>query len=54
MGTELCDHMTGECRCFAGVEGETCDQCMVDHWGFDSGPNVSTCIKVTFNYRIIL
>ena len=39
-GTELCDHNTGECLCYPGVEGERCDRCMVDHWGFESGKPV--------------
>lgn len=40
-GTDLCDHFTGECSCFPGVEGRNCDICMADHWGYDSGEPVS-------------
>ena len=29
--------MTGQCRCFPGVEGEKCDRCMADHFGFKFG-----------------
>ena len=39
-GTEECDHMTGDCKCLPGVEGERCDMCEADHWGFDSDPPV--------------
>ena len=41
MGTEECDHNSGECRCLPGVEGELCDRCKADHWGFSSGEPVS-------------
>merc|ERR1712106_227086 len=34
-GTQECDHFTGECKCMPGVEGERCDSCQADHWGFD-------------------
>ena len=39
-GTLECDHMTGDCKCLPGVEGERCDMCEADHWGFDSDPPV--------------
>ena len=42
LGTEECDHNTGECRCFPGVEGERCDRCMADHWGLDTN-SVNGC-----------
>lgn len=43
-GTEICDHMTGQCTCHPGVEGSLCDRCQADHWGFDSGdPGCSDC-----------
>jgi hypothetical protein len=41
-GTELCEHTTGECRCLPGVEGGSCDVCMADHWGYNSGAPVSS------------
>lgn len=36
-GTRECDHQTGQCICFDGVEGEKCDQCKADHYGFRFG-----------------
>ena len=36
-GAKECDHETGQCICFDGVEGDLCDRCKADHWGFDNG-----------------
>jgi hypothetical protein len=41
LGTEICDHFTGECTCLPGVEGEKCDRCVADHWGYESETKVS-------------
>ena len=35
-GTQECNHNTGECICFPGVEGRRCDTCMRDHWGIET------------------
>ena len=40
IGSELCDHTNGFCQCLPGVEGDKCDRCMVNHWGFDNGQPV--------------
>ncbi|XP_076279706.1 wing blister isoform X1 [Lasioglossum baleicum] len=34
---EVCDPLTGECRCADGVLGFRCDRCNVDHYGLSVG-----------------
>ena len=36
-GTQECEHTSGRCDCLPGVEGEKCDRCQADHWGFAFG-----------------
>ena len=36
-GTSECNHETGECVCFPGVEGRRCDVCARDTWGIENG-----------------
>ncbi|NWQ82453.1 LAMB1 protein, partial [Columbina picui] len=31
---ELCDAVSGQCRCQPGAVGRQCDQCQPGHWGF--------------------
>lgn len=38
---EKCDNRDGQCVCQPNVEGEKCDRCVVNHYGF------GTC-KVSF------
>ncbi|XP_035736479.1 laminin subunit alpha-1-like [Vespa mandarinia] len=33
---ELCDPVTGECRCSEGVVGSHCDRCDIDHYGLST------------------
>ncbi|VDK75274.1 unnamed protein product [Litomosoides sigmodontis] len=33
-GSSLCDNKSGRCECLANVEGEKCDRCVVNAWGF--------------------
>lgn len=40
-GMEKCDKYDGKCVCHSNVEGEKCDRCAVNHYGF------GTC-KVSF------
>lgn len=34
VGTRYCDNSNGVCVCLPNVEGEKCDRCAVDHFGF--------------------
>ncbi|KAL3982290.1 Laminin EGF-like (Domains III and V) family protein [Acanthocheilonema viteae] len=33
-GSLLCDNKSGRCECLANVEGEKCDRCVANAWGF--------------------
>jgi laminin alpha 3/5 len=43
LGTDHCDPSTGECVCHNNVDGEKCDRCLPDHYGFDSGYGCLAC-----------
>uniref|UniRef100_A0A915PQH1 Laminin subunit alpha n=1 Tax=Setaria digitata TaxID=48799 RepID=A0A915PQH1_9BILA len=33
-GSSLCDNKSGACECLVNVEGEKCDRCVANAWGF--------------------
>uniref|UniRef100_A0A1I8EZU5 Uncharacterized protein n=3 Tax=Wuchereria bancrofti TaxID=6293 RepID=A0A1I8EZU5_WUCBA len=33
-GSSLCDNSSGKCECLTNVEGEKCDRCVTNAWGF--------------------
>lgn len=35
-GMDKCDNHNGQCVCHQNVEGEKCDRCAVNHYGFGS------------------
>ncbi|KAK7496947.1 hypothetical protein BaRGS_00011927, partial [Batillaria attramentaria] len=39
LSNNVCDHVTGQCACQAGVGGTTCDACLADYWGYSDGLN---------------
>ncbi|KAL1517260.1 hypothetical protein ABEB36_001047 [Hypothenemus hampei] len=43
MGSERCDHVTGQCICKRNVIGEKCDRCLDEHYGFQSGQGCVQC-----------
>uniref|UniRef100_A0A0N4ZLJ9 Laminin subunit alpha n=1 Tax=Parastrongyloides trichosuri TaxID=131310 RepID=A0A0N4ZLJ9_PARTI len=42
-GTEECDKTNGECICLDNVQGETCNECIPNAYGFDSGEGCTMC-----------
>ncbi|XP_018320894.1 laminin subunit alpha [Agrilus planipennis] len=42
-GRERCDSHTGQCICKPNVEGEKCDRCVAEHYGFQSGQGCIPC-----------
>jgi laminin alpha 3/5 len=43
LGTDHCDPATGDCVCQTNVEGEKCDRCLPDHYGFETGYGCAPC-----------
>jgi len=43
VGTDHCDSTTGTCVCHQNVDGEKCDRCLDDHYGFESGYGCLAC-----------
>ncbi|KAL3275284.1 hypothetical protein HHI36_020052 [Cryptolaemus montrouzieri] len=44
LGTDHCNSHTGECVCKPNVEGEKCDRCKYEHFGFQSGKGCQACM----------
>uniref|UniRef100_A0A0K0F7N6 Laminin subunit alpha-5 (inferred by orthology to a human protein) n=1 Tax=Strongyloides venezuelensis TaxID=75913 RepID=A0A0K0F7N6_STRVS len=42
-GTEECDKTSGQCICLENVQGETCNECIPEAYGFDSGEGCKMC-----------
>ncbi|XP_066523971.1 laminin subunit beta-4 [Hoplias malabaricus] len=42
-GSCICNAVTGQCPCRAGVEGVRCDQCKDGHWNLQSGCQPCAC-----------
>ncbi|XP_030055081.1 laminin subunit alpha-4 [Microcaecilia unicolor] len=42
-GTEVCDGITGQCRCKPGVTGRFCSHCEVGYYGYDSCTGCQRC-----------
>ncbi|CAB0000022.1 unnamed protein product [Nesidiocoris tenuis] len=42
-GTSRCDHATGTCECKPNVEGEKCDRCVGNYFGYDSCQGCKPC-----------
>lgn len=43
LGIRYCDNTNGKCVCLPNVEGEKCDRCVRDHYGFNSGYGCTPC-----------
>ena len=43
LGTDFCNHTTGDCHCKRNVIGEKCDRCELEHYGFQSGSGCVPC-----------
>lgn len=43
LGTDHCDPASGTCVCHQNVEGEKCDRCLDDHYGFETGYGCLPC-----------
>uniref|UniRef100_A0A146MHL0 Laminin subunit alpha n=2 Tax=Lygus hesperus TaxID=30085 RepID=A0A146MHL0_LYGHE len=42
-GSSRCNHSTGLCECKLNVEGEKCDRCVENHYGYDSCQGCKPC-----------
>uniref|UniRef100_A0A7E4ULG0 Laminin subunit alpha-1 n=1 Tax=Panagrellus redivivus TaxID=6233 RepID=A0A7E4ULG0_PANRE len=42
-GSNQCDNFSGTCECQPNVEGENCDKCVENAWGFDSCQGCRMC-----------
>ncbi|KAI1304937.1 Laminin subunit alpha [Halotydeus destructor] len=42
-GTQMCDPYTGKCICKPNVDGERCDTCKPDNFGFYTGRGCTSC-----------
>ncbi|XP_054153409.1 laminin subunit alpha-like [Oppia nitens] len=43
-GTDVCNHLTGQCQCRTNVVGDNCDRCALDHWDFKSCQGCRKCL----------
>uniref|UniRef100_A0A1I7XHB3 Laminin EGF-like domain-containing protein n=1 Tax=Heterorhabditis bacteriophora TaxID=37862 RepID=A0A1I7XHB3_HETBA len=43
-GSAICDNRTGHCECKTNVEGNSCDRCKPDHWGFVKCRGCEACL----------
>ncbi|CAI5448656.1 unnamed protein product [Caenorhabditis angaria] len=50
-GSQVCDNRNGGCACKPNVEGDECDRCAPDHWGFSKcrGCERCNCGTAAFN-----
>ncbi|ULT96990.1 hypothetical protein L3Y34_005063 [Caenorhabditis briggsae] len=42
-GSQYCDNRSGGCECKTNVEGDSCDRCKPDHWGFSKCQGCQAC-----------
>ncbi|VDO28711.1 unnamed protein product, partial [Onchocerca flexuosa] len=42
-GSSLCDNRSGRCECLPNVEGENCDRCVTNAWGFSHCHGCDLC-----------
>uniref|UniRef100_A0A8R1I6V3 Laminin-like protein epi-1 n=2 Tax=Caenorhabditis japonica TaxID=281687 RepID=A0A8R1I6V3_CAEJA len=42
-GSSYCDNKSGGCECKTNVEGDSCDRCKPDHWGFSKCQGCQAC-----------
>ncbi|CAI2351123.1 unnamed protein product [Caenorhabditis sp. 36 PRJEB53466] len=42
-GSSYCDNRSGGCECKTNVEGDSCDRCKPDHWGFSKCQGCQAC-----------
>ncbi|EGT43369.1 hypothetical protein CAEBREN_17090 [Caenorhabditis brenneri] len=42
-GSQYCDNKSGGCECKTNVEGDSCDRCKPDHWGFSKCQGCQAC-----------